>query len=279
MCDGPPRVGPVIDWLQGIDERAVIHPAARLAPDVAVGPFSIIGPGVSVGEGTRIGPHVTIDGEVTIGRQNVVYPYTTIGVAPQDLKYAGEPTRVVIGDRNVFREGCQVHRGTIGGGGETRIGDDGFFMVMAHIAHDCRIGDHVIFANAGTLAGHVEVGDGATIGAYTGIHQFCRVGEQAFIGGYSVVPRDELPLCLTVGNRALCDGLNRVGLKRQGLSRETISALERAPRAVFRSDVRREQALDEVERDFFGIDEVARMVAFIRSSRRGVIPIRLGQGA
>jgi len=267
----------VIDWIDGIDERAVIHPSAEIARGVRVGPFSVIGPEVSLGEGTRVGPHVTIDGAVSIGRENVIYPYTTIGFAPQDLKYAGEPTRVVIGDRNIFREGCQVHRGTVGGGGETRIGSDSFFMVLAHIAHDCRIGDKVIFANAGTLAGHVEVGDGATIGAYTGIHQFCRVGEQAFIGGYSVVTRDALPYCLTVGNRALCYGINRVGLKRQGLSRETISALERSTRAIFRSDLTREEALEEVQREFAGIGQVERVVEFVRGSRRGVIPIRLGQ--
>ncbi|MDQ7007043.1 MAG: acyl-ACP--UDP-N-acetylglucosamine O-acyltransferase [Acidobacteriota bacterium] len=267
----------MIDWLQGIHPSAVVHPDARLAEGVSVGPFSVIGPQVEIGRGSWIGPHVTIDGQVRLGEDNRVFPGTTIGFAPQDLKYAGEPTRVEIGDRNVFREGCQVHRGTVGGGGLTRIGNDSFFMVLSHVAHDCRIGDHVIFANAGTLAGHVEVGDYATIGAYTGVHQFCRIGPHAFIGGYSVITRDALPYCLTVGNRALCYGINRVGLKRKGFAREAISALERATRKIFRPETRREHALAEVEEAFGDVAEVRQVVEFIRSSRRGVIPIRLGQ--
>ncbi|RMF71388.1 MAG: acyl-ACP--UDP-N-acetylglucosamine O-acyltransferase [Acidobacteria bacterium] len=259
-----------------MDDRAIVHPDASLADDVSVGPFSIIGPEVRIGRGTRIGPHVTIDGRVTIGEDNRVWPYCAIGYPPQDLKYDGAPTEVIIGDRNVLREYCQVHRGTRGGGGVTRIGNDGFFMVGSHIAHDCVIGDHVIFANAGTLAGHVVVEDHATIGAFSGVHQFCRIGRHAFIGGYSVVTRDALPYCLTVGNRALCYGINIVGLKRAGFPRDTIRALDRAARALFRPGARREDALASVEQELGHVPEVREMIAFIRGSQRGVIPIRLG---
>ena len=266
----------MIDWLPGIDPRAVVHPDAEIAEGVQVGPFSVIGPHVRIGPGCRIGPNVVIDGHVTIGRDNVFYPGCHVGFPPQDLKYGGGPTRVVIGDRNVFRENCQVHRGTEHGNGETRIGDDNYFMVASHVAHDCTVGNHVIFANNGTLAGHVEIGDWATVGAYSGVHQFCRVGRYAFIGGYSVVTRDALPYCLTVGDRARCYGINRIGLRRAGFSRETIAALDAAVRRIFLSGLSREEALDEVLRKWGGEHpEVREMVEFVRGTRRGVIPIRL----
>ena len=266
----------MFDWIEGIDARAIVHRDAVIGEGVTIGPFSVIGPEVRIGDGTWIGPHVTIDGRVRLGAGNRIFPFCVIGFPPQDLKYDGAPTEVVIGDRNVFREYCQVHRGTRGGGGVTRIGNDGFFMVGAHIAHDCVIGDHVIFANAGTLAGHVLVEDHATIGAFSGIHQFCRVGRHAFIGGYSVITRDALPYCLTVGNRALCYGINTVGLRRAGFPKETIRALDRAARAIFRPGIRRDQALGEVEAELGEVPEVREMIEFVRSAQRGVIPIRLG---
>jgi UDP-N-acetylglucosamine acyltransferase len=269
----------MFDWIEGIDERAVVHPQAQLAEDVRVGPFCVIGPEVSIGAGTVIGPHVTIEGRVTMGRDNRLYPFCTVGFPPQDLKYAGQPTEVIIGDRNTVREHCQVHRGTEGGGGVTRIGNDCYLMVASHIAHDCVLGDHVLFANAGTLAGHVSVGDRATIGAYSGVHQFCRIGEHAFIGGYSVITRDALPYCLTVGNRALCYGVNTIGLKRAGFSRDVIGALDRATRALFRPGQTREEALVQIEQNLADVEEVRRVVEFVRGSQRGVIPIRLGGGA
>ncbi len=268
-----------MDWISGVDPRAVVHPDAKIGENVTIGPLSIIGPEVEIGDGCWIGPQVAIDGLVSMGAGNKVYPFTTIGFPPQDLKYAGEPTRVVIGDGNIFREGCTVHRGTAGGGALTEIGNSCVFMVLSHIAHDCKIGDHVLFANAGTLAGHVEVGDYATIGAYTGVHQFCRVGCHAFIGGYSVITRDALPYCLTVGNRATCYGINRIGLKRQGFARGAISALERATRAIFRQELRRQDAMKEVELEFAGQREVELVLEFIAGAKRGVIPIRLGQSS
>jgi UDP-N-acetylglucosamine acyltransferase len=269
----------IAEWLEGIDTRAVIHPDAKIGKDVTVGPFSVVGPDVEIGDGSWIGPHVVFDGKVTVGRENRIYPYSVIGFPPQDLKYSGEPTEVRIGDRNVIREGSQVHRGTAGGLALTEIGNDCYLMALSHVAHDCRVGDNVLFANAGTLAGHVEVGDYATIGAYSGIHQFCRVGEYAFIGGYSVVTRDALPYCLTVGNRALCYGINRIGLRRHGFSREAIGGLEQATRMLFRQGVRRQEALTEVSQSFGEIPEVHKLVDFMGTSKRGVIPIRLGQGA
>ncbi len=265
-------------FADGIDSRAIVHDGAEIAQGCSVGPFSVIGPGVSLGAGTRVGSHVVLDGTTRIGERNTIFPFCAIGLPPQDLKYAGEPTRVVIGDGNTFREYCQVHRGTGGGGGVTRIGNDGFFMVSSHVAHDCVLGDNVLFANAATLAGHAEVEDHATIGAYSGVHQFCRVGRHAFIGGYSVVTRDALPYCLTVGDRATCYGPNRVGLLRRGVAKETVKALDAAARAIFRTTMTREEALAEVEREYDGIREVQEMVSFIRNSKRGVIPIRLGAG-
>jgi UDP-N-acetylglucosamine acyltransferase len=266
----------VFEWMQGIDERAVVHPSAEVAEGVTIGPFSVIGPEVKIGPGSWIGPHVTIEGRVTLGAENKIYPYCTVGLPPQDLKYDGAPTEVVLGDRNTVREHSQIHRGTKGGGGLTKIGNDCFFMVASHIAHDCILGDHVIFANAGTLGGHVEVGDRATIGAFSGVHQFCRIGEHAFIGGYSVVTRDALPFCLTVGNRARCYGINTIGLKRAGFSKDSIRALDRAARGLFKPTVKREEALAEVEASEGRVAEVKTMLDFVRGSQRGVIPIKLG---
>ncbi|RMG44997.1 MAG: acyl-ACP--UDP-N-acetylglucosamine O-acyltransferase [Acidobacteria bacterium] len=257
-----------------MDPRAVVHEAATVHPTASIGPFAVVGPEVEIGPRCRIGPHVVLDGKVTIGADNVFYPFTTVGFPPQDLKYAGEATSVVIGDRNVFRENCQVHRGTRGGGGVTRIGNDGYFMVASHIAHDCTIGDHVLFANAATLAGHVEVGDHATIGAYSGVHQFCRVGPYAYIGGYSVVTRDALPFCLTVGNRAHCYGVNRIGLRRQGFAPETIARIERAVLGLFRRDRSRAESMAAVEAELGEVPEVRLLLDFVRGSRRGVVPIR-----
>jgi UDP-N-acetylglucosamine acyltransferase len=262
----------------GVDPKAEIHPGARVGEGTSVGPYAIVGPGAVIGENNRIGAHVIVDGEVEIGSGNTFYPFTVIGLAPQDMKYDGEPTRVEIGDGNTFREYCQVHRGTAGGGGLTRIGSRCFFMVSSHIAHDCSIGDDVLFANAATLAGHVEIGAGATIGAYSGVHQFCRVGRQAFIGGYSVITRDALPYCLTVGNRASCYGLNKVGLQRRGFSRELIRAMDRAVRGMFRAGRSRADALLETEALYPDVREVIELVEFVRSARRGVIPLRLGGG-
>lgn len=262
--------------MPNIDPRAVVDSSARLADGVTVGPFAVIGPQVSIGPGSWIGPHVVFDGRVTVGAENRFYPHCAIGLPPQDLKYRGEETELVIGDNNVFREGATVHRGTRGGGGVTRIGSGGYFMVASHIAHDCILGDRVLFANAGTLGGHVEVGDGAVIGAYSGVHQFCRVGTAAYVGGYSKITQDCLPYCTTAGNRAHCYGINRIGLKRSGMVRERIDALDQAVRTLFRPSLKRSDALAEIEAHWGGHPEVRVLLDFVRGSKRGIVPIRLG---
>lgn len=262
-----------------IDPRAAVDPAARIAEGVTIGPFSVIGPDVSIGSGSVIGPHVVIEGRVTIGTDNRIAPFCSIGLAPQDLKYKGEPTELVIGNGNTFRESCALHRGTVGGGGVTRIGNNGYFMVGSHIAHDCHVGDNVLFNNAGTLGGHVEVGDNAVIGAFSGVHQFTRIGAFAFIGGYSAVTRDVLPFCTVVGNRALCYGPNRIGLRRRGISSSTVLALDAAVRTIFRLDKSRQMNLAEVEERWGGIPEVRMILDFIAGSRRGLVPLKFNAGA
>ncbi|MCC6329206.1 MAG: acyl-ACP--UDP-N-acetylglucosamine O-acyltransferase, partial [Acidobacteria bacterium] len=194
-----------------IHETAIVPAAARIGQDCHIGPYCIVGENVSLGDGVRLESHVVVDGRTTIGDGTHVFPFASIGLAPQDLKYAGEPTSVEIGKRNQVREFVTIHRGTSGGGGSTKIGDDNLLMAQSHVAHDCQLGSGIIMANAATLAGHVEIADRASIGAYSGVHQFCRVGFEAFVGGYSVVVKDAPPFAIIQGNHAKCYGLNRVG--------------------------------------------------------------------
>src|SRR6478672_7981813 len=208
-----------------IHETAIVSSSAQLGENSYIGPFCTVGDDVTIGDGVRLDSHVVIEGKTIIGKDTRVYPFVSIGLAPQDLKYGGEPTAVEIGERNHIREFVTVHRGTEGGGGITRIGNDNLLMAQAHVAHDCQIGSHVIMANAATLAGHVEIADRANIGAYSGVHQFCRVGVEAFVGGYSVVVKDAMPFAVIQGNHAKCYGANRVGLRRKGYSPETINKL------------------------------------------------------
>lgn len=257
--------------------RTTIHPTAqvdagaRLGDGTTVGAFSVIGADVAVGAGCQVGPHAVIEGPTVMGARCTVFPFACIGMAPQDLKYRGERTTIEIGDDNIFREGVTVHRGTLGGGGVTRIGSNNLLMAQAHVAHDCQVGSQVIFANAATLAGHVVVEDGATIGAFSGVHQFCRVGGHAYIGGYSVITQDALPYVLTVGNRARSFGINVVGLERKKFPPEAIQALRQAYRILFRSRLNLREALDRLRDEFAGQAEVDRLVAFIRTSQRGFI--------
>jgi len=226
---------------------------------------------VRIGAGTVLRAHVVIEGPTTMGEQNRLFPFACIGMEPQDLKFRGEPTTLEIGDRNLFRESVTVHRGTVGGGGVTRLGSDNLLMAGTHVAHDCHVGSHVIFANAATLAGHVTVEDGATIGAFSGVHQFCRVGRQAYIGGYSVLTQDAAPYVLTVGNRARAYGINVVGLERKGVAASTIQALKQAYRLLFRAHLSQEEALQRVRAEIGEVEEVRRLADFIAGSERGVI--------
>jgi UDP-N-acetylglucosamine acyltransferase len=252
-----------------VHETAVVAGDARLAEGVEVGPYAVVGDGVVLGAGTIVGAHAQIAGPATIGEGNRIFPHAVLGFEPQDLKYKGEQTRLVIGSRNVFREFSTVHRGTVTGRGETIVGDDNYLMAYSHIAHDCRIGSRTVFANYVGLAGHVDVGDGAVLGAFVGAHQFVRVGRFAFIGAYSQLRQDVLPFCRTDGMDAKTYGLNRIGLTRSGFSRERLQALERAYRLLIKSKLNTTQALERIEAELPDQPDVQYLVDFIRSSKRG----------
>ena len=253
-----------------IHPSAVINSKAQLGENVSVGPYSIIGDDVQIHDEVEIMSHVVIAGPCEIGSKTRLFPFASIGQPPQDLKYAGERTSLVIGERNVIREYVTMNRGTAGGGGVTRIGSDNLFMAQAHIGHDSQIGSHTVFANAATLAGHVEVADHATIGAYAGVHQFCRVGQHAFIGGYSVVVKDALPYARTVGNHAKCYGANTVGLRRKDFTREAIRHIQHAFHLLLTSKLNTSQALEQIKAGMAGIPEVDYFIDFIEHSTRGV---------
>jgi UDP-N-acetylglucosamine acyltransferase len=254
-----------------IDATARVAPGARLGPGARVGPYSVVGPQVAIGEGTVLDSHVVIQGPTVLGRHNHLYPFTSVGLAPQDLKYRGEASRLEIGDRNIIREFVTIHRGTTGGGGVTRIGSDNLFQAHAHVAHDCRVGDHTIFGHGSVLAGHVDVMDYATIGAYSGVHQFCRIGVHAFVGGFTVATKDVLPYSKTVGNRARIYGINRVGLERRKLTPEAIAAIRQAYRVLLQSRLNTSEAVARLEAEGPFTPEVRVITEFIRSSTRGVI--------
>jgi UDP-N-acetylglucosamine acyltransferase len=251
------------------EPSAIVHPGARIGSGTIIGPHAVIGEHVRIGRNCRIGASTVIDGNTEIGDDNEIFPFASVGLIPQDLKFRGEPTRLVIGHRNVIREFVTIHRGTAGGGGLTEVGDDNVFMASAHVAHDSHVRNHTIFGNAATLGGHVVVEDYATISAFSGVHQFCRVGKHAFIGGFSVVTKDALPYAKTVGNRARIYGLNTIGLVRRGFSPDAVAKLRRAFRYLLHSNTSR--AIAQIERDpSLRTDEVRYLVEFIRTSSRGV---------
>jgi UDP-N-acetylglucosamine acyltransferase len=254
-----------------VDPLARVAAGAVLEPGVKVGPFCVVGDEARLGRGTVLDSHVVIAGDTLVGEHNRFFPFSSIGLVPQDLKFRGERSRVEIGDRNVFREGTTVHRGTSGGGGLTRIGSDNLFMAQVHVAHDCQVGSHTIFANAAALSGHVEVHDFATLGGFAGVHQFCRVGAHAFMGGATIATRDVAPFSLTVGNRAHFFGLNLVGLRRRGFSAEAIAALRHAYRLLVQGGRPLAEALGRLEAEGPHTDEVRVVVDFVRSSKRGVV--------
>ena len=254
-----------------IHQTAIVAPEAQLGADCYIGPFCTVGAEVSLGEGVRLDSHVAVDGRTSIGRGTHVFPFVSIGLAPQDLKYGGEETATEIGEENQIREFVTIHRGTAGGGGVTRLGNRNLLMAQAHVAHDCQIGSDVIMANAATLAGHVEIADRANVGAYSGVHQFCRVGREAFVGGYSVVVKDAPPFAIIQGNHAKCYGLNRVGMRRRGYAKEVIENLNHAYRLLLSSKLNTTQALERIRDEISGCEEVDLLVEFIESSKRGVV--------
>lgn len=253
-----------------IHPQAIIDPAARLGNNVSVGPWSWIGPGVEIGEDTWIGPNVVIRGPTRIGRHNKIYQFASLGEDPQDKKYAGEPTRLDIGDHNIFREACTVNRGTVQGGGLTRIGDHNLFMAYTHVAHDCIIENHVVFSNNASVAGHVQVCDYAILGGFVGIFQFCVIGAYSFLAGGSMVTKDVLPYVKVSGYPARVHGLNTVGLERMGFSSEVTQRLRKAYKIIFRQNLTVPEAIDQLSEMFDQSSELDLLITFLRSSTRGI---------
>ena len=253
-----------------IHSSAIIDSSARLGRNVSVGAFSVIGADVSIGDDCWIGPHVVISGPTTIGKENRIYQFSSIGEAPQDLKYAGETTTLEVGDRNVIREYVTFNRGTVGGIGKTSIGNDNLFMAYCHVAHDCIVGNKCVFANAASLAGHVEVGDNAILGGFTSVHQFSHIGAHAFCGLGSVITQDIPPYTVAAGDRVKTSGINKEGLKRRGFSTELIRALHKSYRLLLKSKQSREQALAELAVLTEQFPEVDYFVKFVIQSKRGI---------
>lgn len=255
-----------------IHPTAIVDSAAVIAQDADIGPFCVIGAGVTIGARTKLIGHVFVEGATIIGEDNTFYPYATVGVAPQDLKYKGEPSSTRIGDRNRVREFVTIHRGTEGGGMITEIGSDNLLMAYTHVAHDVRIGDRTVLANGTTLAGHVVVGDWAVIGAFTGVHQFCRVGRHAMIGGYSVITQDVLPFATTVSQREnRIFGANRTGMERRGFNDDAIEPLQTAFRLLTRAKLNTSQAVERIRAELPATAEIEELLSFITSSQRGFV--------
>lgn len=254
-----------------IHPSAIIDPKAELASDVEVGPWTLIGPGVQIDAGTRIASHVVIKGPTRIGRDNRIFQFASVGDDPQDKKYAGEPTRLEIGDGNVIRESCTINRGTEQGGGVTRIGDDNWIMAYCHIAHDCQVGDHTIFANNASLAGHVEVGDWAILGGFSAIHQFVSIGAHSFLSMCSVVRQDVPPYVTVAGDSARARGLNSEGLRRRGFSDQALRRLREAYRILFRRNLTLADALAQLRVLAEDTKEVRLLVDFLERTSRGIV--------
>jgi UDP-N-acetylglucosamine acyltransferase len=258
-----------------IHPSAVVDREAELADDVEVGPFSVIGPQVSIGAGSRVGSHVMIAGRTRIGRDNRVYSFCSLGEIPQDKKYAGEPTELVIGDANTIREYCSFNTGTLQGGGVTRVGSDNWIMAYVHLAHDCAVGDHTVLANATQLAGHVAVGDWAIVGGMTGAHQFVRIGAHSMVGGGSSLLQDIPPFILCRGNPAQPFGINAEGLQRRGFEEAAVTALKRAYRSIYREGLTLAQAREAILADArshpAAADALGHLADFLATPGRGII--------
>jgi UDP-N-acetylglucosamine acyltransferase len=254
-----------------IDSRAVVSPQAQIAADVEIGPFTVIGPDVVIGAGTWIGPHAVINGPTRIGADNKIFQFASLGDAPQDKKYKGEPTLLEIGDRNVFRESVTVNRGTTHDKGVTHIGNDNLLMAYSHVAHDCHLGDQIVMANCATLGGHVEIGDWVTLGGLSAVHQHTKVGAHSFIAHHAAVTRDVPPYVLAVGRPAVPHSVNSIGLKRRGFTSEQILNIRRAYRLVYRSGMKLKTALEELEKAAATQTEIRFFVEFIKRSERSIV--------
>jgi len=255
-----------------IHPTAIVDPKSKIHPSCKIGPYCVVGPEVELGEGCRLASHVTIEGPTKIGADNGFFPFTSIGLAPQDITYAGEPTRLEIGDHNVIREFVTINRGTVKGGGCTRVGDHNLIMAYTHIAHDCQIGSHIIMANGATLGGHVTVEDWANVGALCPVHHFVQIGTHAFIGGGTTVTRDVLPFSKTSAERGTrAYGLNTVGLERRGFTKERIKKLHHAYRVLLASKLNTSQAIEKLKGEADLGEDVEMLIRFIETSERGVI--------
>lgn len=253
-----------------IHNSAIIDKEAFIDKDVSVGPFCIIKGKVTIRRGTKLQSNVVIEGKTEIGEGCTIYPFTSIGLPPQDLKYKNEETGVVIGNENIIREYTTIHRASVGGDGTTVIGDNNFLMAYVHIAHDCKVGSHTVMANAATLAGHVTVEDYAFVGGLVAVHQFTRIGAYAMVGGFSGVGQDIPPFTIASGARAKLFGLNSVGLKRHGFSDSSINALKKAYKMLFREKRTLKDAIKKIKAELPGIEEVQRLIEFIEKNNRGI---------
>ena len=254
-----------------IDERAIIHPSAKLAKGVSIGPGTIIGADVEIGEGTWVGPHVVIQGPTVIGKNNKIFQFASVGDEPQDITYQGEPTKLEIGDHNIIREFCMISRGTVKGGGLTRVGNHNFFMAYTHIGHDCLVGNHIIMVNYSALSGHVSISDYANIGAYAAVHQFCYIGAYAFVARATYITKDVLPYVIIAGPDTSACGINTVGLRRGGFSSSAIDCLRRAYKLIFRKGLTVQQAVVELELLQIDCPEVLPMIDALNQSTRGIV--------
>ncbi len=253
-----------------IHPTAIVHPEAKLHDTVEVGAYAVIGPKVRIGAGTKVGPHAVIEGDTVLGERNRVWQFASVGADPQDLKFAGEDTQLVIGDENMIREFTTLHKGTTGGGGVTRIGNKNLFMAYSHVAHDCQVGSGCVLANAATLAGHVEIGDHVTLGGLSAVHQFTRIGKYAFIAGGSMVVMDVPPYCTAQGDRAELAGLNTVGLTRHGFTDEQIRRVKDAYQLMFRSKLGFNEGLARVRAELGSHPELEDFIGFLTTSKRGI---------
>ncbi|HEY8208485.1 MAG TPA: acyl-ACP--UDP-N-acetylglucosamine O-acyltransferase [Myxococcaceae bacterium] len=249
---------------------AVVHPEAKLHDTVEVGPYAVIGPHVQLGEGTRVGPHAVIEGRTTVGKRNRIFQLCSVGAVPQDLKYAGEDTQLVIGDDNTIREFATLHIGTAGGGGVTRIGNKNLFMAYSHVAHDCQVGSGCILSNSANIAGHVHLSDHVILGGLSAVHQFTRIGKHAFIAGGAMVAMDVPPYCTAQGDRAELAGLNTVGLARNGFSEDQIARVKDAYRILFRSKLGLNEAISKLRAEYGGHVEIDELLQFVAGSTRGI---------
>jgi UDP-N-acetylglucosamine acyltransferase len=258
--------------MAAVHPTAIVDASARIADTAEIGPYCILGAGVEIGERTCLKAHVYAEGPLVIGEDNLFYPYCTVGVAPQDLKYKGERSRTVIGDRNTIREFVAIHRGTEGGGMITSIGSDNLLQAHAHVAHDCCLASHIVLGHGVTMGGHVSIGEWAWVGAFSGVHQFCRVGRHAMIGGYSVITQDVLPYSTTVSQREVrIFGANKVGLERRGFPPEAIQTLQTAFRVLTRAGLNTTQAVERIREEVPPSEAISELLEFIATSERGFV--------